>query len=191
MKYLILLILAILVPVSELTAQKIGADEYQFIANTFGGSAKSRTVLIEETLAPKLLEKEKPGIYNDTWKEELSEALPALGEDTRADFFIKNDRPYKWSDGEKRFNLVNRNRLEKIFARGLESGDPWIEFFKEFPSSRGYYEISRAGFNKTGDQALIFQIWRCGGTCGEASYVLYVKVRGHWEEKGKLTKYVS
>lgn len=190
MKYLFFLAIMLLVPVADLSAQKIGADEYLFIADVFGGSAKSRSVLVEETLAPKLLENETRDATGNTWKEELSKALPALAEDTRADFFTKNDRTYRWSDGEKRFNLVNGSRIEKIFARGLESGEPWTEFFKEFPSSRGYYELSRVGFNKAGDQAMVFQIWRCGSTCGGASYVLYARVRGRWTENGKLTKYM-
>lgn len=166
----------------------VGIDEYLFIAEVFGGSRKAPAVLIQETLAPKLTAPGGKGAPIDAARDELVKGLPGISEEAITDLFAKNDRSYKWSDKEKRFELVGKSRIDKIFGREFE--DNWTTFFSEFPSSRGYNELSRVGFNTAGDQALVFRIWSCGSSCRKGSYLFYEKNRGRWEEKGELIKYL-
>lgn len=173
------------------SAQKggsIGVDEYLFIAEIFGGSKMSRAVLVEETLVPKLTPAGGKGAPIDASKEELLKGLPGISDETITALFARNDRSYKWSDKEKRFELVSRSKIDKIFGR--EFDDTWTAFFREYPSSRGYNELSRIGFNAAADQALVFRIWSCGRSCRKASYLFFAKNRDRWEEKGELIRYI-
>lgn len=173
------------------SAQKggsIGTDEYLFIAEVFGGSKMSRAVLVEETLVPKLTPAGGKSAPIDAAREELIKGLPGISDAAITNLFARNDRSYKWSDKEKRFELVSRSKIDKIFGKEFE--DTWTLFFREFPSSRGYNELSRVGFNAGGDQALVFRIWSCGSSCRKGSYLFFVKNRDRWEEKGELVRYL-
>src|SRR5215831_16526028 len=60
-------------------------------------------------------------------------------------------------------------------------------FFQKYPSARGVILLSRVGFNKTIDEALVYS-WRyCGGDCGGGGYYLLQKQNGRWSIKQNKT----
>jgi hypothetical protein len=63
-----------------------------------------------------------------------------------------------------------------MFKRG-----GWGEFYKRYPDSGGFISVSRPGFNKEMDQALIFIEHRCGDLCGTGHYILLEKSGDTWK----------
>jgi len=65
------------------------------------------------------------------------------------------------------------------------------EFYQKYPTSRGFVQFSRVGFNKKMDQALFYfaQEYSDGG--GEAFLVLLEKKDGEWEMASRHAVWVS
>jgi hypothetical protein len=60
-------------------------------------------------------------------------------------------------------------------------------FFRKYPGARGVILLSRVGFNKNLDEALVYS-WRyCGGDCGGGGYYLLRKQNGVWSTKQNKT----
>jgi hypothetical protein len=60
-------------------------------------------------------------------------------------------------------------------------------FFQRYPDARGIFLLSRVGFNKNLDEALVHS-WRyCGGDCGGGGFYLLRKQNGRWSMKQTKT----
>lgn len=167
--------------------------EYEFI-NTI---LATNDVLIENAHPVDVPEKkpEKPSWRRFISKEELKEHFQDLTDDTVDDLAEKNYWPHTFSDdpGHKLTpQLMSKDRLDEFFSSfGSDIFKAWEAFSKEFKGAGDYTRISRPGFNKTGNQALVYFEYTCGITCGGTDYRFYVKEGEGWVEKGKYNMWMS
>lgn len=64
-------------------------------------------------------------------------------------------------------------------AGNFERG--WSNFYRRYPDSGGYMEVSAVGFNTTKTRALVYVSHHCGGLCGGGSHHLLEKGDGGWQ----------
>jgi hypothetical protein len=79
--------------------------------------------------------------------------------------------------------LVTEDRRHQWFT-SLKSIQ---EFHQRYPNSTGIRLLSRVGFNKTLDEALVYSWGYCGGDCGGGGYYLLRKENGRWTIKQQRT----
>ena len=127
---------------------------------------------------------------------ELAEPLqlPSLAADTCDDFVAQNRKePQKvgrsFSLGVD-YVLVDYGAIKGFFALKLDLEEAWKKFYKKYPRSRGYFRLSRVGFNRARNQALVHTSWMCGHRCGEGKFVLLIKRDDKWEVGGHFTQWV-
>jgi hypothetical protein len=78
-----------------------------------------------------------------------------------------------------KYRIVPYKRIERLFDM-IELEEDWKAFYRMFPQSNGYMTLSRVGFNRAMDEALVSRGWMCGSLCGEGRYVLLRKKDGRW-----------
>ena len=75
--------------------------------------------------------------------------------------------------------VVTRKEIRSSFVKGPAG---WPDFYKRYPGSAGYVEVSAVGFNRPRTRAMVYMAHHCGGLCGGGSYHLLEKVNGAWRE---------
>jgi hypothetical protein len=88
--------------------------------------------------------------------------------------FILPDR-----DLHRPYVVVTQKDLLAFFSR---NGGSWPAFYKQYPDSGGYVEVSAVGFDRSKTQAMVYVSHYCGGLCGGGSYHLLEKSGGTWRE---------
>ena len=78
------------------------------------------------------------------------------------------------------YELVPSDVIDGFFKTKGPGG--WADFYKRFPGSGGYVEMSAVGFNSDKTLALLYAGHSCGGLCGGGAYHLLKKVDGKWTE---------
>src|SRR5262249_46763205 len=97
----------------------------------------------------------------------------SIDDETIKDFERENKGPISL---EPRFTFPAKQVLisDLTFKRQMGTGG-WPGFYKRYPKSAGYIELSRVGFNRDHSQALQYIARTCGGLCGEGYYVILGK----------------
>jgi hypothetical protein len=116
--------------------------------------------------------------------------MPLLQFETLEDYQSKNKYELEIKDNficEVKYQFVNKEEIEAVFNK--EGG--WSEFSKAFPGSIGYLSMSKIGFNKIENQALVYTEFWCGGLCGEGAYWLLLKSNNKWVLEQKITTWLS
>ena len=85
--------------------------------------------------------------------------------------------------------LISRQEVERFSYR--EPGNWWEAFYRKHPGATGFLVLSRVGFNREMNQALVYRAFSCGSTCGYGSYVLLVKEDGVWKIKVRAGDWIS
>ncbi len=101
----------------------------------------------------------------------LSQATDEVPADLIRDFCTKNSKPQAvWPDLSKRLAVVllNRQEMKTIFSAGHgQKPDGWDRFYAKYPKSPGIVTISRVGFNRRGNMAMVYvgsqSHWLAGG----------------------------
>ena len=75
-----------------------------------------------------------------------------------------------------KYQLVDEADINSIF----KNHGWWPDYYKKYPGSRGWLELSRVGFSPDGKQALFYVVNSCGDMCGGGSYVVMVKRDSGW-----------
>jgi hypothetical protein len=107
--------------------------------------------------------------------------LGALPEGLRADFEAARAQ-------RRAIGLLPTKRPTSILGaadrrRLQEQRDPrdyWAAFFRLFPGSPGVIELSRVGFSRDEQWALVLVEYGCGALCGGTLYVLVQRVGARW-----------
>jgi len=105
--------------------------------------------------------------------------FPTLKEEVAEDYRTRNKEPLHLKAAfqlKQKYLVVDSNEIKKMFKRG-----GWGEFYKRYPDSGGFISVSRPGFNKEMDQALLFIEHRCGDLCGTGHYILLEKSGDTWK----------
>ena len=61
-----------------------------------------------------------------------------------------------------------------------DPGAFWQTFYRRFPGTPGWVELSRAGFSTDGSSALMLVEYACGFLCGGTLYVVVERRAGTW-----------
>ncbi len=91
------------------------------------------------------------------------------------------------------YKLVNSKTIISIINPFTEKED-WKEFYKKYPDSGGFIDLSAVGFNADKSVAVVSQGRWCGSLCGEGEYYVLQKKDGKWiplEWKGEYCNWVS
>jgi hypothetical protein len=107
------------------------------------------------------------------------------------DYEARNGRPWLLNKAMFKFpvrlNLLTDLDLRAIF-RGHWGELEWIEYYRRYPDSTGFFMLSRIGFNTEHSQGLLYIGSRCGPDCGEINFLLLEKANGVWTIKKELRK---
>jgi hypothetical protein len=88
-----------------------------------------------------------------------------------------------------RFSLKDRYLLisKEERMQSFETQESIHAFLQKYPQSRAVMMLSRVGFNKAMDEALVNSWGFCGGDCGGGGYYLMKKENGVWKLKNQRT----
>lgn len=122
----------------------------------------------------------------------LRSESPLLTQELIDDFLLQNKTS---ADLEKKFDLkletllIKKSEIDEV--RKVYDPSHWEDFYKKYPDSKGFIQLSRVGFNRTKDRALVyFQHW-CGNLCGSGHYLLLSKGRDGWKVDFKRMIWIS
>lgn len=116
---------------------------------------------------------------------------------TAIDNFIKVNQT-KWLLQEK-FKLEIPHKLIKsetviLIINPFTEKEDWRAFYKQYPNSGGFIDLSAVGFNGDKTVAIVSKGRWCGNLCGEGQYYVLQKKDGKWiplEWKGDSCNWVS
>lgn len=83
---------------------------------------------------------------------------------------LKLEIPYNLISSEKVFSIINP----------MTDKEDWKEFYKRYPNSKGFIDLSAVGFNADKSVAVVSLGRWCGGLCGEGGYYVLQKKDGKW-----------
>jgi hypothetical protein len=78
------------------------------------------------------------------------------------------------------YELAPNTIIDGFFKKGVEGG--WKEFYKQYPNSDGFTQLSAVGFNADKTIAIVYLSNSCGGLCGFGTYHVLHKKDGKWTE---------
>ena len=116
--------------------------------------------------------------------------MTATSNDTIKDFQEKNQQSYPLDDSirtKTKCLLIGEKEVEEIY----QDVDGWSNFYKKYPDSQGIMTLSRVGFNKDLNQALVYVGNRKGGLSGMGLFILLSKGNGNWIIQDKYSAWVS
>jgi hypothetical protein len=128
--------------------------------------AKAKTVAIRtETKAYQMCLRPE-----QEWEEILGPAISNYQKLSQKTWLVQDrirlETPYK---------LVTEDELKTI----MESSG-WDGFYKQYPDSGGWIELSAVGFNAKRTVAVVYMGHSCGGLCGGGSFHVLQKKDGKW-----------
>jgi hypothetical protein len=118
----------------------------------------------------------------------------SLSQQAINDFKTKNKQAYELNDQFKldvKINFIRSDELNKLFQTRNSQQDGWMIFNQQYPTAYAIITLSRVGFNKERNQALIFVAFGCGWLCGEGNYILLTKKDGMWKIEAKSMTWIS
>ena len=168
-------------------------DEYEVLSALLNetyltGSYKSIVIT-----NPTCCEVEDGYVRSGEWKIRYGDQLNPVSLDTLDDYAARNKNSLSL---ENKFNLKTKYEIvpyaevEKIFPDGMPE-EGWKVFYSKYPEANGYIRLSRVGFNKARDQAIVKTGWMRGPLHGEGNYVLLGKQNGSWKVLKRVTTWVS
>jgi len=116
----------------------------------------------------------------------LSRASDDVPADLIRDFCAKNAKPQKvWPELGKRLPviLLSGEEVESLFSAGHEhKTNGWDRFYAKYPKSPGITTISRVGFNRRGDMAMVYVGWQADWLLGHGGIRVLRKQGRKWTE---------
>lgn len=122
---------------------------------------------------------------------------PAVQPETAADFESKGMHSFRL---ERKFSsnlsyvLVPESDLRDIFhpdVNGKVGSQPWRDFYERYPGAQGIISLSRVGFNRAKDEALVYVINQADLTGGSAVFYVLAKRRGVWNIEKRVLVFLS
>lgn len=192
----ILLIVVLFLPISsssiELRAIS-GNDEYEVLSaliNDLYVNDKVKSIVITTPTCCDTFKMDDPN--DEALKKMYREQLSPLSAETLEDFVAQNKQPAALENQFKlkiKYKVVPYVDIEKHFS-GIDLERQWEVFYKKYRASAGFVRLSRVGFNKAKDQALVMTGWMAGSLRGEGHYVLLTKQDGSWKVSKKVATWM-
>jgi hypothetical protein len=79
-------------------------------------------------------------------------------------------------DMEIPYQLIMADQLN------TNSNTGWAEFYRRYPDSKGWIELSAVGFNNDKTVAVVYMGHHCGPLCGRGGFHVLEKKAGRWVE---------
>jgi hypothetical protein len=201
-KTLFLYVFSAAYPVQAPTLPAIDSDAehfriYSLVLTEYFAKAKVQHIVVgEQTLM------EFPPImmgmtqFGDT----MSEIRETAAKETLEDYTEKNRTPVilrgtfatiapvvliSASERDTIFEIKGDGKKKTANPEGMK------ELQRLYPGCPGLTNLSRIGFNKSRDQALVYVGNICGGLCGSGQFFFLIKERGSWKIKLSATTWVS
>jgi hypothetical protein len=155
-----------------------------FLSDNYKGTIQSNTPLvIEDAFSISMLDGGRdPSEEFTRWL--LAQASDEAPADLIRDFCAKNAKPQAvWPALGERLSVVllSRRELERLFTAGpKEKPDGWDRFYAKYPQSPGIITISRVGFNRRGDMAMICVGSQSHWLAGHGGIHILHKQDGKW-----------
>jgi hypothetical protein len=125
--------------------------------------------------------------------EALQRDYPWAERETFDSFRASNEQSYSMMEHPFlkciKSTLISRLEVEE-YSRS-KPGIWWASFYRNYRDATGFYTLSKVGFNREMNQALVYRAFACGDTCGHGSYVLLVKDGGVWRIKTQAGIWIS
>jgi hypothetical protein len=82
------------------------------------------------------------------------------------------------------YQVVPARVIASAFDKPIPNGvsDGWQGYYRRYPGSGGYLEVSAVGFDPTKTRAMVYMAHSCGGLCGGGMHYLLERVEGVWRE---------
>lgn len=162
------------------------AEEYEVYGALIQSAYHNALIIIEDTTANPV---SRPFSPSDAARF-MRNYHPELGDEIWSDFTTKNEKP---SLLERRLTLsvkyvfISTQELQSIFS----DSSGWDDFYAKYPGSQGVLTLSRVGFNKAKDTAVLYAANQFGGDGGEGNMVLLKKSAGRWTVQGQSMMWIS
>jgi hypothetical protein len=120
----------------------------------------------------------------------IRDQMPDLDKDTLASFQARNEQssPLRADlDLNCQYVFIAQGELSAIF----ENQTGWDTFYEQYPKSQGVMTLSRVGFNRAMDQALVYVGNQSYWLAGAGYYVLFVKENGTWQLAQEVMTWIS
>src|ERR1044072_17126 len=164
------------------------AEEYAVFTALFPDSANSdntsQIVIEDKTVGSDLI--------GDLDLRKFLKDLQPLKAETIDDFLVRNQVQCKLIDHfdlKVKVNLVSAEELRKIFNGDLDEG--WKAVHNTYPGVGAFQTLSRVGFSKDHNQALVYFPHFCGSLCGQGEYFVLEKIEGKWRVKNRIGSWIS
>jgi hypothetical protein len=180
--------------ISDTEATEVSAEEYAVYSAFLNGIEKNpndgktvklivinnHTKVIESTCSQDNIAKYNKRIAEDELKPLFEDLLTRNRESVplKRLFNIMHD-----------YVLLDKADFESFFrVKDLEG---WEDFYKKYPTSSGYVNFSRVGFNTTFTKAIVFRSESCGPLCSSGDYILFEKMDGKWRNVDRFNCWIS
>jgi hypothetical protein len=107
------------------------------------------------------------------FKEDLKQFIPEIPQDTLESFLNQNKQFYTFTD-------LGDLSMEYQLRRPSEM-DGWRDFYERYPNSPGLISLSRVGFNREKNGALVYITHTWGDSGGNAYLMLLKREKGKWK----------
>lgn len=144
---------------------------------------RDKTNMDEDSKNMKFLEMRGFGIF---FKE--------LNPETLTEFLTKNETTEKLEEkfsSDITYKFISTEELEKQFAFKSDGEMNWEDFRTQYQKNEKLFTLSRVGFSKEKDQALVFITFWCGFTCGEGNFYILKKENSEWKIVNKIMSWIS
>ncbi len=128
-----------------------------------------------------------------SWPKALADISVALRQDTIDDFVARNDRRYAINNHigfQLPHRLIPDRSIEQLFTPKSRA-DGWLEFNRKYPKSHGILWLSRVGFSRDRNQALLYVGNQWTEAAGEGYLILLQKKAGVWNEVARSACWMS
>ena len=161
---------------------------YRFIMDTLIIKSIDKQIVLADYSNDFFLKIKEP-LSSDVLYKELYDYLKvSIDTNMCIDYTSKNKQRTKFTASQFAFNiplvLLSTTNLSAV---SIDSANiDWTKFYNKYIGAQGYSSISKIGFNKTADIALVYVDVMHDIDVGSAYYVILQKVTGVW----KIYKYL-
>jgi hypothetical protein len=174
-------------PASTPSAGQIDTEEQAVYAAVLQSLYPAPAYVIMDTTAT------SPGGVGDTVAtlDQMQQNMRGLDPKTADSFRVRNETAHllqsDMSLGSP-YVLLSQTQMNQLFS---PNRDGWQAFYEQYPNAPGITDLSRAGFNDTLDQALVYVGTMSHYLAGAGYYVLLKKVNGIWKVDQKEMTWIS
>ncbi|MFA5873526.1 MAG: hypothetical protein WC832_06145 [Anaerolineales bacterium] len=174
-------------PTSTPSAEQMDAEEQAVYAALLRNLYSASSYVIMDTTAT------GPTGVEDTAStlDHIMQNMHAVDLETADSFRVRNDAAYPVRldmDLGSGYVLLSQGEMSQIFS---QNRDGWQVFYGQYPDAPGIITLSRVGFNKSLDQALVYVGTMSHWLAGAGYYILLKKGNGSWMVDQQVMTWIS